>query len=397
MAGEQQRAHAVSADSLAKSPLSEALRAALADADEAGRYRMLSSLLAELADSSQASGNGRRRPSAEEVESLSKRIQELTEEKATLLDRHATTRVDLDRRKAQLEAEQTRAQELEQLMEQQRARLDSLQKEFKTLETRLTAKDAEVHKAHQEIDRLTLQLQRAELAGGDQSKLERSEERSRAVAKELEALRAELQQLRADKDAQITKLHEQLAASGAAKPAAAEVTIEEMWEQLASAKADLVEGHVPPNRQAAERLVGSFVELARFADDFDRSIRPFLSKYTRHHPPIKVPWEVFAKRDDVKITLQQALAPMGGKPVGLVKNRLRGVYKWAEAAMIANDATVECIASELRSFVMGPAGAGSDPNCTIKTFLKGDGDELFLQHMRELRALKLAEAFGRGG
>jgi len=396
MAGEQQRAHAVPADSFAKSPLSEALRAALADADEAGRYRMLAALLAELADASQSAGNGRRRVTPEEVESLSKRIQELTEEKATLLDKHATTRADLDRRKAQLEAEQTRAHELEQLMEQQRARLDALQKEFKTLEARLTAKDAEVHKAHQEIDRLTLQLQRAELSGGDQSKLERFEERGRTAAKELEALRSELKQLRTDKDAEIAKLSEQVAA-GAAKPAVAEITLAEMWEQLASAKADLVEGHVPPNRQSAERLIGSFVELARFADDFDRAIRPFLSKYTRHHPPIKVPWDVFAKRDDAKVTLQQALAPAGGKPVGLVKNRLRGVYKWAEAAMIANDATVECIASELRSFVMGPAGAGSDPICTIKTFLKGDGDELFLQHMRELRALKLAEAFGRSG
>lgn len=397
MSGEQQSANPATGGATSDALLSESVRAAFAQADETARYRMLAALLADCADTSQSAGNGRRRLSDEDAEKLSKRIQELTEQQATLVDKQATTQADLDRSGAQLEAEQTRAHELEQLMEQQRARLEAAQQEVKTLETRLTAKDGEGHKAHQEIDRLTLELQRAELAGTDESKLTRSEERSHAAAEELEALRAEMEQLRTDKDARIVQLEEQVANAMEATPSTAVITLEEMWELLASAKAGLVEGHVAPNRRSAERMMGSLVELARFADDFDKAIRPFLSKYTRHHPPIKVPWDVFAKRDDAKTTLHQTLAPVGGKPVGLLKNRLRGVYKWTEAAMIATDATIECIASELRTFIMGPTGAGADPGCTIKTFLKGDGDELFLQHMRELRAVKLADAFGRSG
>ena len=33
----------------------------------------------------------------------------------------------------------------------------------------------------------------------------------------------------------------------------------------------------------------------------------------------------------------------------------------------------------------------------IKEYLRDDGHELFLQHLRELRSQKLAETYGRGG
>ena len=170
-----------------------------------------------------------------------------------------------------------------------------------------------------------------------------------------------------------------------------------LWLRLATAKPALVPGHVKPTEQSMERLVDAFIELVRFVDDFDKLIRPFLSKYTKHHQPIKVPWEVYAKRDDTLTTVQQTLAPVGGKPVGVVKMRLRGLYAWTEAAMVACDAVLESIAAELHEWLHGSCGMGADPNRTIRDFVRDDGHEKFLEHLRELRGTRLAEAFGRRG
>ena len=41
-----------------------------------------------------------------------------------------------------------------------------------------------------------------------------------------------------------------------------------------------------------------------FVDDFDKLLRPFLSKYTKHHLPVKVPWDVYVKGDDARTTLE---------------------------------------------------------------------------------------------
>ncbi len=225
----------------------------------------------------------------------------------------------------------------------------------------------------------------------------RAETAKRGLSKEVEELRAEMEQLRADKEAEIARLTGELAKAQTPKVEADGIPLTKLWQQLASARPPLVDGQAQPNEQCALRLVDGFVELVRFVDDFDRLIRPFLAKYTKQHQAIRVSWDVYAKRDDTRKTVQQTLAPVGGKPVGVLKVRLRGLYTFANAGMIANDVTLESIASELHSFLMGPIGAGSDPNRTIKEFLRDDGNELFLQHMREFRTAKLAETLGRGG
>jgi len=91
------------------------------------------------------------------------------------------------------------------------------------------------------------------------------------------------------------------------------------------------------------------------------------------------------------------VAPQGGKPVGLLKMRLKVLYAWTEAAMIGCDSAIESVASELQQHLLGPVGAGGDPGRKIKEYLRDDGHELFLQHLRELRSQKLAETYGRGG
>jgi len=391
---EQQGDPGATAAPLAASML-EPLRAALADANESDRYRLLATLLGEFAEVSRAGADGR--GATDQVEALSRKVHELSEEKATLLDRYSTTKADLEHRTAQLEAEQVRGHELEPVIEEQRVRLEALQKEQKDVAARLTACEAELHKSHAENDQLLLKLQRAELANGDRSGVERLEEKNRSLTRELDELRHEMDQLRTDKDAEIARLASELAEPRSVQGGASAIPFEDLWEQLAREKPALVEGGVPPTQQSAERLVATLIELVRFVDDFDKLIRPFLTEYTKHHPPVKVPWDVYAKRDDARKTIQQVLAPVRGRPVGIVKNRLRGLYRWTEAAMIACDASIESVASELHTFAMGPAGVGADPNCTIRVFLRNAGHELFLQHVRELRGLKLAEAFGRGG
>ena len=243
---------------------------------------------------------------------------------------------------------------------------------------------------------MLLKLQRAEVAGGDESGIVRLEKSNRDLMCELEDLGKEKEQLRGDKDSEIARLTDELAGCRSAKADSAGIPFSDLWERLAREKPPLVAGGALPTKQTAERMVATFIELVRFVDDFDKLIRPFLAKYTKHNPTVKVPWNVYAKRDDARRTIEQVLAPVGGKPVGVVKNRVRGLYRWTEGAMIACDASIESIASELHTFLMGPVGAGSEPNRTIKEFLRGDGHELFLQHIRELRGLKLADAFGRG-
>jgi hypothetical protein len=372
----------------------EAVREALGAANEADRYQLLAGLFAELAGgraSAPLSG-----PSAE-ADALSRRVQALSEEKATLQDQLAAARADLDHRNSQLEAEQKRAREFEAIIQEQRGRLKTLKTQAADLEAQVVAKNAELHKSHAEQDQLLLKAQRAELGRDDRAKVDRLETARRDAGKEVEAVRAELEQLRADRDAKIAALEQSLAAARDEGVAEAEICFGDLWTRLASAKPALVEGHVKPTKQAAERLVDALIELIRFVDDFDKLIRPFLSKYTKHHQPVKVPWEVYARRDDTLATVRQTLAAVGGKPVGVVKIRLRGLYAWTEAAMIACDATIESVAAELHEFLHGKHGIGADPNRTIKDFVREDGHELFLQHLRELRGLRLAEAFGRRG
>ncbi len=381
---------------LGASELLQPIRAALVQADETDRYRLLASVLMEMAELS-AADNGRGGASAEQLEGLTKRVQALGEEKATLNDALATTRADLAHRAKQEEAERARAEELQHVVEDQRARLEKIQQEHTDLEAELVARNAEVHRHEVENDRLLLQLQRAERDSGNIVQIEKAEGKTSGLAAELNQVREEYEQLRIDKDAEIERYKEQLVQVKAGASEGADTMLAEMWDRLARAKPSLAPGHVPPNKQAAERLVDAFCELVRFVDDFDKGMRVFLGQYTRHHPSVKVPWDVYARRDDVYTTAKQTVAPQGGKPVGLLKMRLRVLYSWGYAAMLGCDSAIESVASELHSHLMGEVGAGSDANRKIRDYLRDDGHELFLQHIKELRSQKLAEAFGRGG
>lgn len=372
------------------------VRAALLEADESHRYRLLASLLVQLADTGDGA-TGRKMVPAEQLDSFAKKVQSLDQERATLDDSLKSTRADLDQCRKQLEAEQVRAQELQKLIDEQRARLQTMTNDASSMEAELVAKNAELHKAEVKIDELTLTTQRAELATHDLSKVEAWEEERRDMTARIEALREEKEQLRLDKDAEIEKLKEDLRGSTASAGASGEAALAQLWERLAAANPPLAEGHVAPTAQAAQRLVDGFIELVRFVDEFDKSMRVFLGRYTQHHPTVRVPWEAYAKGDDLHTVASRTVAVQGGRPVGVLKMRLRLLNQWIVAAMIASDSSFENIASELESHLRGPVGAGTDRNRKIMDFLRDDGHELFLQQIRELRSVKLGEAFGRGG
>ncbi len=377
----------------AVSELWRPIQATLAELGEPERYRLLAGLLTQLAEQS---ADGTRRASDKAGDALSKRIQKLEQERAALEDEARVIRADAAHREKQLEAEQARAGELQKVHDTQRARLEAVQKELGDLEAQLVARNNDLHKAESEKEQLLLKLQRTEQAAGDRSGLESRDEANRKLQEEAARLEGERDQLRKDKDDEIASLKAELQQVGAGRGAGTDEMLLKLWERLATTKPPLGEGGIQPNVQAAERLVDAFIEMARYVHEFDQSIRPFLTEYTRHNPSVKVPWGVYADREDFQEIIRQTLAIKGGKHVGGLRMKLRLCRAWAFSAMVASDGVIKSIASELQEHLRGEQGMGADRNLKIVDYLRNDGPDLFMDHMLKLRSEKLAEVYGHG-
>lgn len=362
----------------------------LSAGSEADRHRALRFFVGALG---RATGidDGRGTGEGVELEALSKRARVLQEEVASLRDHGAALAADLDHRIAQLQAEQKRSTEFEKLAGEQRERLVGSQREITNLEDRLRVRTEELGKTQRENDDLTLKGQRLAMQKDQMGEIERISRELRGKSEENQALRAASEQLRVDKDAEIERLKEKLGIT--VKKAAGESTVNfvEVWGRLASSK--LVEGHLQPTQPCAERMADLLVVLVRIVDEFDKMMRPFLTKYTEKSALLRMPWNNYAKGPSIPETVHEVLAPSGGKPVGVVNARLRFMYKAASAAVVASDATFESIGPELHSFLLGSTGTPLDPTRTVRQFLRADGHELFLQHMRQFRIGKLEPAF----
>ena len=398
MAGHDRQLGGVPSSAGDRSDPLEPLRAAFREVGEPERYRLLASLLSELAEQSRGEAGSRESVPKKELEVLARKVQVLGEEKASLEDALKTAQADLTRGAKQLEAEQTRGKELQQIINDQGSRLESTQKDFSHLEAELVAKNAELHKAQVRDDELTLKLQRTEFAGQDHSKLDALELDKRQANAEIEELRGQLEQLRLDKEGEIDRVKGELRALEAAASQGGDTLLATLWQRLASADPPVAEGHVPPNVVAAERLFDAFLELLRFVDDIDKGMRPFLGRFTQDHPSVKVPWDAFAKGDDLYSITQRTLAPKGGRPIGVLKMRLRLLYSWIHAAVWGCDGAIESVASELHSQLRGAEDTEWDFfKSTIREYDRADGPERFQEWIRKVRSEKLAEAFGRGG
>lgn len=379
----------------AASDLLAPLRSALAQTARWERYRVIASLLGELAESDAATENGRA-VDADQLELVTKKMQRLREEKAAVDDALSALKADLAAATKQAELEATRAKELQRILDDQRARMETTQREFDRVEAELVQRNSELHRVEVQNEQLTVQLQRAQLAGGQTGRLNELEERIHNLTQHVKVLEAEKEQLRNEKNAEIRRLEDQLASAGAGGGGSGggEAMLVELWERLI--KAQLARGPVAPNMPAAERVFDSVIEFTKFANDFDKNVRPFLASYTKFNPTVKRPWEVYTKNPELVQVVKETLAVPNGKPVGVLRVRLRGLMTWTMAGIIASDSALESIGDELREYLQGAAGMGADPNLRIKDFIKQDGHLSFNDRIRELRSQRLAEAYGHG-
>ncbi len=368
------------------------LRAALAKSPEPERYRVLAALLTDLAEQTARPAGG----DLGQAEALAKKLARLGEEKALTDDALAAAQADLEHRAKQVEAEQQRAKDLERLVNDQRARLKTAQDQIAGLEDQVVAKNAQLHQTESEAEALRIKGQRAELAAGDTTRVDKLAEDKRGVEVQVQQLRGELDQLRKDKDAVIEQLKGELTAARSASAGGSATVLASLWDRLAQAKPPLAPGGQTPGVQAAERLFDAFLELTRFVQDFDQSLNPFLTSFTRHNPAVAKPWDVYARSPDLNQMIREVVDSERGKPAGVLKMRLMALKRWAMAAIIAGDSSIESIAHELEEQMRGPVGMAADPNRKVRDYMRDDGHQLFHQHIRELRSQKLGEAYAKG-
>lgn len=372
------------------------LRTALGNEDEAARNRLLGELFAVMADAYRG-GTTRNDEAEAQLSQLAKKTQDLEKREADLQDQLRTVQADLVHRTSQLEAEKKRAEELQTVNASQRSRIETMQAEATRLESELVNRNHDVHRIEQERESLQVKLQRAELASGDTGQCDNLEEDKRRLQADIAELTSRMEQLRKDKDEEIealkadrTGLQQQTAHGG-------DALLASMWERLAAAKPAWVpDPGVNPTPQAAERLIDAFIELASFAHRIDQDMRPNLDGFTQSNDEIRKLWNVYKQQCDVAQSIRQTVAASGGKHVGGLKMALRVCRNWMFAALVSSDSSIEWLAEELRTHLLGPAGAGSNPKATIKDYIRDSGPEQFLENMRRLRGDKLADVYGRG-
>ncbi len=374
----------------------EPLRQRLLEVNEGERYRLLGALFEQLAAWDREGSGTRGGAFQEQLESQAKKIHTLNEEKAMLNDSLAQAKADATHHARQAESEQSRCSELEKIIEEQRGRLGTLTKEHSALEAEVVAKNAQVHQVDVESDNLKLKLQRAEAAARNTANTEQLEESKKELILQGEALRGEMEQLRADKDAEIEQLKSELLSANKSASHGADAVLSKLWERLATARPALVKGGTAPTLQAVERFFDAFVELAGFAHDFEQDVRPFLDRYTKYNERVKRPWEAYRRFGQLLDTIKSTIAVQGGKPVGVLKMRLWSLKAWTVATLLACDSTIECVEPELENHLRGSLGTKDNPNCPIREYMKDSGPGLFGQHLRELRGDKLSEAYGVG-
>lgn len=370
------------------------MRAMFAAVEEPERRSLLASLMADLG-TDRAAGHDRA-ATAEQVDVLAKKLVAVEKQKAELEDAVRVARSDLLRRDKHWEAEQARGEELQKVVESQRTRIDAMQKELSLLETQLVARNNELHQAELKIEELTVTGQRADRSSVDQARLEELERGRVELAQEVERVRAQMDRLRQDKDAEIARLQEEHRGREAKTAEHGEDLMGKVWQRLAAAKPPLVEGHLQPNPQVAERLADSYIALVKLLWEFDKSMRLFLGRCAKDSPSLRVQWEAYDRKDDFHQFARKALAPTGGIPVGSLRSRLGLFYEFVYDATVASDAVLESVESALEDHLKEYCNSAGDPNRKIRDFVKTDeGPGKFAQQLRELRSSKIAEIFGR--
>ncbi|MBN2447774.1 MAG: hypothetical protein JXO22_13670, partial [Phycisphaerae bacterium] len=85
-----------------------------------------------------------------------------------------------------------------------------------------------------------------------------------------------------------------------------------------------------------------------------------------------------------------------GKPPAVLKMRLLALKRWVLATIIGSDTAIESVAHELEEQMRGDVGMKNDPHRKLRDYIRDDGHQLFHQHIRELRSIKLADVYAHG-
>lgn len=382
-------------DNLTTSGSFEELQAALLERAAPDLYRLLAALFAEL---SRREG-GQRAKLDEQLAVLNRQLQEL-QKKNALLDYDLTqARDEQDRATKQFEIEQGHTQKLKKQMEEQRAQMGTGQKDKEGLERQLVAVNERLHQLENENEQWRLRAQRAEQAAGDTSRLEKLEEDKRRLGVDAETARKEADETRRRKDEEIERLKKELetAKAGGGNGKAGEAALNGLWQRLATTKPPLIEGHIPPTVQAAERLFDGFIALVRFAHELEQSVTPFLNRYTTYNPALRQAWNAYTQFPGVEQTAKKTVAVQGGMPAGVLNGRLRQIKSWALATLLASDDVIHqgFILEKLQEHLN--AARKEDPKRMIKDYLQEGGAEEYYTIVKKIHSERLFTHFGHGG
>ena len=378
--------------------LIEPVQAALRGVSEPDRYSLLCALLGELATAGLAGANGQGSESDAQLEArtreLGQKLKAEREKNASLQNDYDLSSADLQQARTQLEVAQRKIAGIETRLEEVQGELKSVEQKGHQARAELTENNASIYGLDNQIAELQGQIRKLELAGSDEARVESLQEEKSQLVHQLAELRAETDQLRTDKDAEIEELRRRLRQSETEGGRGGDALLEAMWQRLAKAKPPLAKGGETPDAKMAEPLVGALIACFGFAHRFDQDMRVVMERLTKHDPNVKQPWRVYADRDDFHQILTQVLNPESPRPVSILAAKLKAFHKFVLAGMLSSDAAIESISGELRVHLMGEEyGAGKDHKLMVRDYVKAGGHEYFMQDIRKLRSRKLAEVF----
>ena len=187
--------------------LIEPVRVALRGASEPDRYSLLCALLGELATLGHARDNGRPGESDAQLETrtreLGQKLKAEREKSASLQNDYDLSSADLQQARTQLEVMQRKVADLETRLGEARGEVESVGRDRGQTHSELTEKNAAIYELDNQVEELRGQIRKLEMAGSDTTRVEGLQDEKSTLGKQLAELRAEMDQFRTYKDAQI--------------------------------------------------------------------------------------------------------------------------------------------------------------------------------------------------
>jgi len=368
----------------------------LVESGENDRYRMLAQVLSDLAGRPSAA-DGRFIELTGQVETYSKKVRRLDEERALLTHEVDSLKADLAQQRKLLETEQARSQELSRINQSLKSRQESVQKERDELEERVVAQNTQLLRAESETESLKIKLDRALASAGDMSRVTKLEQEKNQLAQKNVEEEAERERFRVEKEAEIARLKAALRNAQEGDGQNSERLLASLWARLQATKPPFLQPPIPmPTLPAAERLVDAFVELVRFAAALDDSTTMFFKEYVRRDKELKDIWDDYQGLTGVDETARLVIAPTGGKPANFLRIRLGRLKNLSVSAMFGADLALAHLPELISKVLRGPMGTATDKERKIRVFLQEGGHEAVADEARNLMSEKIRESISGG-